>query len=109
MKKLIQILKNASKIFRYATVISNIVAGLGVVEKTLTALIDELEKAEKKEQADSLRVVLDFVTATKEVLVRFIEIFGIVSPMVVKDGKIQTPVLAEYTESLKKFVAEEKK
>lgn len=109
MKKIIQILKNAGKIFRYATAISNIVAGLGVVEKSLSVAIDEFEKAENKERADSLRVVLEFVTVAKEVLVRFVEIFGIVSPMIVKDGKIQTPVLVDYTESLKKFVSEEKK
>lgn len=108
MKKLIQILKNAGKIFRYATAISNIVAGLNIVEKAIGVAIEELEKEGAKDRADSLRPILDFVETAKEVLVKFIEIFGIVSPMVIKDGKVQTPILADYTESLKKFVSEEK-
>ena len=77
MAKIIKLLKNSSKIFKFVTIFGYIEDGLGVAEAAIGSAITEIEKTNPSFKfLDALKSVLSFVATAKEAVGAFTSIFG---------------------------------
>lgn len=76
MAKIIKLLKNSSKIFKFITIFDYIEDGLGVAEAAIGSAIAEIEKTNPSFKfLDALKSVLSFVATAKEAIGAFTSIF----------------------------------
>jgi len=103
--KFLTLLKNTSKIFKYANILAHVGTGLRVAVKALETTIAEIYKSNPQfKYLQTLESLLSFVKTAQDALDSFTDIFGLTIKEEAKEGDDLSAQLNAAEDEIKKLM-----